>query len=102
MVSGAFRTDWSGRSMRETQHTIADYDATVGARRELIRSMDGRQPGDPRKLGDAVVMLAGLDDPPPRLPLGRDVFETYREKLRELSELLDGWEAVGGDMDLAD
>lgn len=91
---GSFRTDWAGRSMRETRHRIQDYDATVGARRAMIRSVDGRQEGDPVRAGEAVVMLAELDDPPLRLLLGRDIYEAFREKLRSLTESIAEWEAI--------
>ena len=92
--AGTFRTDWSGRSMRETRTPIDDYASSVGERRELIRSMDGRQPGDPAKLGEVVVDLAELEDPPPRLVLGRDAYEAYRGKLRELDAMLTEWEST--------
>jgi NAD(P)-dependent dehydrogenase (short-subunit alcohol dehydrogenase family) len=32
-----FRTDWAGRSANETQHRIADYDATAGERNRMMR-----------------------------------------------------------------
>ncbi|MFP8873235.1 MAG: oxidoreductase [Myxococcota bacterium] len=91
---GSFRTDWAGRSMRETRHLIQDYDATVGARRAMIRSVDGIQEGDPVRAGEAVVMLAELDDPPLRLLLGRDIYEAFREKLASLTESIAEWESV--------
>jgi NAD(P)-dependent dehydrogenase (short-subunit alcohol dehydrogenase family) len=91
---GSFRTDWAGRSMRETRHIIQDYDATVGARRAMIRSVDGIQEGDPVRAGEAVVMLAELDDPPLRLLLGRDIYEAFREKLASLTESIAEWESV--------
>lgn len=96
---GTFRTDWSGRSMRETRTPIEDYAETVGARIAMMRSVDGKQPGDPRRVGDALVMLAGLDDPPTRLLLGRDVYEAYRQKLADLDALLTEWEAVSLDVE---
>lgn len=90
---GLFRTDWASRSMRETRQPIADYDATVGARRAMIRSSHADHHADPRRVGDAVVMLAELEDPPLRLLVGRDAYEAYREKLQGLDESLSEWEA---------
>jgi len=90
---GLFRTDWSRRSMRETRHPIADYEATVGARRAMIRASDATRQGDPRRVGDAVVMLAELEDPPLRLLVGRDAYQAFREKLAGLDESLSEWEA---------
>jgi NAD(P)-dependent dehydrogenase (short-subunit alcohol dehydrogenase family) len=37
-----FRTDWAGRSANETQHPIADYDSTAGARQRMIRGYSGK------------------------------------------------------------
>ncbi len=91
---GAFRTDWGARSMQESAVRIADYDDTVGVRRSLMRSGAGVPHGDPRRVGDAVVMLAELEDPPLHLLLGPDVYEAFRRKLRELDASLTEWEAV--------
>jgi NAD(P)-dependent dehydrogenase (short-subunit alcohol dehydrogenase family) len=91
---GAFRTDWGSRSMQESQTRIEDYEATVGVRRELMRSGAGAPHGDPRRVGDAVVMLAGLEDPPLHLLIGPDVYDAFRAKLRELDASLTEWESV--------
>lgn len=95
---GVFRTDWAKRSVRETRQPIADYDATVGARRAMIRSNDDAQHGDPRRVGDAVVMLVGLEDPPLRLLVGRDAYEAFDAKLQDLRESVEEWKAftLGG------
>ena len=90
---GAFRTDWAKRSMRETGQPITDYDATVGARRAMIRSNDDTLYGDPRRVGDALLMLLELEEPPLRLLVGRDAYEAFDEKLRGLRESLEEWKA---------
>ncbi len=97
---GAFRTDWAKRSMHESSAPLSAYAEDVGARKELIRAFADHLPGDPAKVGEAVVMLAGLDDPPLRLLLGRDVLAATREKLAELSASIDEWEHVTVDVDL--
>lgn len=91
---GVFRTDWSSRSMQESEPTIADYEATIGIRREMIRNASGGEPGDPRKVGEACVMLSRLESPPLRLLLGGDVLAATRAKLAEFQASLDEWEAV--------
>ena len=95
---GAFRTDWAARSMKESAAPIEDYAADVGARKELIKAFANDLPGDPRKVADAVVMLAGLDDPPLRLLLGHDVLKAAREKYTALLASIDEWEAVTKDV----
>lgn len=90
---GTFRTDWGTRSMKESQIRIADYDDTVGVRREMMRSGTAAPHGDPRRVGEALVMLAELPDPPLHLLVGADVYAAFREKLQELDASLTEWEA---------
>ena len=97
---GAFRTDWAKRSMHETTAPIDAYAADVGARKDLIKAFADHLPGDPRKVGDAVVMVAGLDEPPLRLLLGKDVLAAVRTKLAEMTASIEEWEAVSVDTDL--
>ena len=97
---GAFRTDWAKRSMHETTAPIEAYAADVGARKDLIKAFADHLPGDPRKVGEAVVMVAGLDEPPLRLLLGKDVLAAVRTKLAELTASIDEWEHVTVGTDL--
>lgn len=96
---GAVRTDWASRSMKESATRIADYDATVGVRRDRIKVATEHMRGDAVKVADAVVMVAGRSDPPLRLLLGNDVLEAFREKLAQLSASIDEWEAVTTSVD---
>ncbi len=91
---GGFRTDWAKRSMKEASAPIDDYAGDVGVRKDLIKQFADHLPGDPRKVGEAVVMIAGLDDPPLRLLLGADVLKATRDKLAELATSIDEWEQV--------
>ena len=91
---GAFRTDWAARSMQESSTPIGDYDDNVGARKTLIKQFADHLPGDPRKVAEAVLMVAGLDEPPLRLLLGRDVLAAVREKIADLTASIDHWESI--------
>ena len=95
---GAFRTDWATRSMQESATPIAAYADTVGARKELIKLAGNLLPGDPRRIADAVLMLAGHADPPLHLLLGGDVLGAFRAKLAAWQALLDEWEPVTKDV----
>ena len=95
---GAFRTDWATRSMQESATPLADYADTVGARKELIKLVGDKLPGDPRRIADAVLMLAAHDDPPLHLLLGRDVLAAFRQKLTEWEASIDAWESVTKDV----
>lgn len=99
---GLFRTDWSSRSMQESEPSISDYADTIGVRRELIRSSSGGEPGDPRRVGDACVMLSRLEEPPLRLLLGGDVLAATRAKLEDFMSSLDEWEDVTLDVGFPD
>ncbi|MDT5010885.1 MAG: hypothetical protein QOH57_2502 [Mycobacterium sp.] len=95
---GAFRTDWATRSMWESSTPIGDYDENVGTRKTLIKEFANHLPGDPRKVAEAVLKVAALDDPPLRLLLGRDVLKAVRDKLAAFSASIDEWEAVTKDV----
>ena len=96
---GAFRTDWAARSMWESATPISDYDDTVGSRKTMIKEFANHLPGDPRKAADAVLMVTGLDDPPLRLLLGRDVLKAVRDKLAAFSASIDEWAPVTKDVE---
>lgn len=91
---GGFRTDWAKRSMKEAVAPIDAYAGDVGVRKDLIKQFADHLPGDPRRVGEAVLMLVGLDDPPLRLLLGADVLQATRAKLAELTASIDEWESV--------
>lgn len=95
---GGFRTDWAKRSMKEASEPIEAYAGDVGVRKDLIKQFADHLPGDPRRVGEAVLMLVGLDDPPLRLLLGTDVLQATRAKLAELSASIDAWEHVTVDV----
>ncbi len=99
---GGFRTDWAKRSMKEAAAPIDAYAGDVGVRKDLIKQFADHLPGDPRRVGDAVVMVAGLDDPPLRLLLGGDVLKATRDKITDMSASIDEWESVTLDVGFAE
>jgi NAD(P)-dependent dehydrogenase (short-subunit alcohol dehydrogenase family) len=99
---GAFRTDWATRSMKETASSMDEYADTVGTRKQLIKMAGDKLPGDPRRIADAVLMIADLDEPPLHLLLGRDVLAAFRQKLAELQATVDAWEPVTKDVNFRD
>ena len=89
---GAFRTDFSGRSLTQSDRAIDDYAATAGRRRKENDTSDGTQQGDPAKAAQAIITAAESSDPPLMLVLGRDALSTFRESLDALSLDLNAWE----------
>lgn len=91
---GAFRTAFLGRSIAMGATRLAAYEATSGATRDFSAANDGAQLGDPRK-GMSVLMTAILAEQPPlRLPLGRDAFARIDGKLAAVAADLVAWRAL--------
>ncbi|PDS80701.1 oxidoreductase [Rhizobium sp. L43] len=88
---GAFRTDWAGRSMVESDTVIADYAETAGKRRQATRSVSGKQPGDPTRAAAAILSAFEADEPPLRLLLGAPALKIARERLDALRANFDAW-----------
>jgi len=91
---GPFRTDWAGRSMQIGSGGLADYQEHVGSRLEMISQIDGHQPGDPDRAADAIVTVAEMNEPPAQIMLGSVVLDSYREKLQNLQDNIDQFEAL--------
>lgn len=91
---GPFRTRFLDRSARWAK-PMPDYAESVGKSREMLRQLNGTQPGDPARAAQAIIEAVGADKPPLRLPLGRMAFEHIRTSLdTELAEL-DTWADLG-------
>ncbi len=97
---GFFRTDLlDARNVRWASNTIDDY-AAEGRPQEIWSPYHGTQPGDPAKLGDALVKIAGMKNPPKLFVAGSDaltvitpVLEARLQEMRtyeELSKSTDG------------
>ncbi|MBR2813620.1 MAG: SDR family NAD(P)-dependent oxidoreductase [Reyranella sp.] len=96
---GGFRTDFAGRSLRQSKHTIDDYAATAGARRKENSSTDGRQPGDPARAAQAIIRAVQADKPPFRLALGRSAVQRIRAEIDTQRQELDAWEETANGAD---
>lgn len=91
---GAFRTNWSGPSMRQSATTIDDYAATAGARRTATLATYGRQPGDPVLAAEAVLTAVTAAEPPLRLLLGAAAYQVATARLDTLRTTFDAWREV--------
>jgi NAD(P)-dependent dehydrogenase (short-subunit alcohol dehydrogenase family) len=89
-----FRTDWAGRSAKESARQIDDYVATAGAVRAGVRASSGQQPGDPVRAAKAIVDAVASGRPPHHLLLGNDAFQGAMAKLDELRTQFTAGEAV--------
>jgi NAD(P)-dependent dehydrogenase (short-subunit alcohol dehydrogenase family) len=88
---GFFRTDFlDAKSVRFGDKRIVDYDDPKGPARVDYEAYNHRQPGDPAKLGLALVQMAGLAKPPLRFTAGSDALAfartAYDRRQAELAE----------------
>lgn len=88
---GPFRTDWAGRSLRQTPVKIADYAETAGARLKLTSDISGRQAGDPVRAGEAMIKIVEAENPPRHLVLGANAFNGITGKLKERLDQIEAW-----------
>ncbi|HEY0247849.1 MAG TPA: oxidoreductase [Gryllotalpicola sp.] len=96
---GGFRTDFAGRSLGQSAVPIPDYASTAGTRRKENDDADGRQPGDPAKLAQAVLAVVADPNPPFRLLLGPDALTRAREELAGQQAELEQWAELSGSTD---
>jgi NAD(P)-dependent dehydrogenase (short-subunit alcohol dehydrogenase family) len=89
---GAFRTNWSGPSMKQSPIRIDDYAATAGQRRAATLATYGSQPGDPARAAEAIVTVLEAEEPSLRLLLGTAALDVARGKLDALRRDFARWE----------
>ncbi len=88
---GPFRTDWAGRSLKQSTNFIEDYEATAGARRRQTVGYSGKQPGDPVRAAEAVIRRVQSQEPPKHLVLGREGHDVVEKQLRSMLTEVDRW-----------
>jgi NAD(P)-dependent dehydrogenase (short-subunit alcohol dehydrogenase family) len=99
---GPFRTDFlTPGSIRFGAKAIPDYEERRTAQRATFEQRDGKQPGDPVKLAEAVVRLASEPEPPLRIAAGSIAFDTISAKLVDMQTELERWRPLSVGMDLA-
>ena len=95
VAPGPFRTDWAGRSLRQTPNRIADYAETAGARMKTTAAATGHQPGDPVRAAEAMIRLTETEDPPRHLVLGAAGLDAVTKRLRQSLDEIEAWREVG-------
>ena len=93
---GPFRTDFlTPESIRFGAKAIPDYEDRRAAQRATFEQRNGKQPGDPAKLADAMVRLANEPAPPLRFTAGALAVNTFASKLGAMQAELEKWRALG-------
>src|SRR6266478_3442675 len=96
---GGMRTNWGARAHQDLPELLPDYEPSVGAVVTTLKSHWGQENGDPAKVAQVILRLAGSDRLPPHLLLGSDAIhyagqaEAARaadtERWREISVSID-------------
>lgn len=89
---GAFRTNWSGPSMKQSPIRVDDYAETAGRRRTATLASYGSQPGDPDRAATAITAALESEEPPLRLLLGKAALQVAHGKLDALRRDFTEWE----------
>lgn len=98
---GGFRTDWAGASMAFAK-PMKDYAPILDAIRGYTEQHSGHQPGDPRKAGRVLLQLVEMEQPPLRLPLGKDAIMFLSNSYQGNSDQLQRWADISGSTDFDD
>ncbi|GAF44264.1 oxidoreductase [Rhodococcus wratislaviensis] len=98
---GAFRTDFSGRSLNQSSTVIDDYADTAGKRRKENDHTHGTQQGDPDRAAQVIIATVEGKDAPFRLLLGTDAIQIVREELQGRIDEIDEWAHVSATTDFA-
>lgn len=94
IAPSGFRTDWAGRSAKDSTIKIDDYETTAGKNAGDIRGYSGNQPGDPVRAAKAMIAVVESANPPLRLLLGAAALKGARAKLEELKNDFETWAAT--------
>lgn len=91
---GPLRTDFFGRSVVFSEKEIKDYKGPLGDLREKYKAVDGIQVGDPAKVAEVIVQIAGLKNPPFRLPFTSSTIDALQQKINEYQKVINNWKEI--------
>ena len=99
---GFFRTELlvEGASSIWPELSIDDYAERTTQTIAAWKAMNGKQGGDPTKLGTALVTIAGMDTPPLRFVAGADVVAGVEQKAQLLLEQIKAHSELSSSMAL--
>ena len=99
---GPFRTDFlDGSSVRFGSRAVEGYGEFAAQTNAAYLDRNHKQPGDPAKLAQAVMVLAATEHPPLRYLAGSDGLGRFDNKLASMRAELDQWRALTLSTDFA-
>jgi short-subunit dehydrogenase len=100
---GFFRTDFLDPSSAHfSGNKIEDYEQARTEAEAEYKEANHQQPGDPAKLGPAILELTNSEKPPLHLLLGSDALDTARKELAARSLEIDTWARLSASTDHED
>jgi NAD(P)-dependent dehydrogenase (short-subunit alcohol dehydrogenase family) len=88
---GGIRTNWARRAAQKVPDLLPEYEASVGAFLKILRVLEGRLEGDPRKIAGVILRLANSDEVPVRLILGVDAEKRVQQAEAARAAEADKW-----------
>ena len=96
---GFFRTELlTPESTNYAEPSIDDYAERTEQTVAVWNSMNGQQGGDPAKFANALVQLAGQDEPPLRFVAGADAVGTFEQKAKDLLAQADAYRELSSNL----
>jgi NADP-dependent 3-hydroxy acid dehydrogenase YdfG len=84
---GLFRTRFAdSSSLQFAEKRIDDYNEQLQGTLDWLEEVNGKQPGDPAKVADAMIALVEQINPPLRLLCGADAYERATAKFKNTLE----------------
>lgn len=91
---GGMRTNWGTRANEKTPDLLPDYEPSVGAVINALRSYWGRETSDPVKVAQVILRLAECDHLPAHLLIGSDAVQYAKQAEDTRSAEADTWHEV--------
>jgi len=99
---GPFRTDFlDGSSVRFGARSVEDYAQFSAETKASYLDRSHKQPGDPAKLGQALIVLAATEHPPLRYLAGSNTLQRAEDKLAAMRAEFDQWRKLTLSTDFA-
>jgi NAD(P)-dependent dehydrogenase (short-subunit alcohol dehydrogenase family) len=98
---GFFRTELlTQESTTYAEPSIAEYAGRHADRVQWYEAMNGRQSGDPAKLAQALLTIAGKETPPRRFIAGADAIAVAEQKVADLQAQIAAYRDLSTSLDL--
>jgi NAD(P)-dependent dehydrogenase (short-subunit alcohol dehydrogenase family) len=99
---GGMRTNWGKRANAGTPKLLPEYEASVGARIQMLQGHWGHEMSDPAKVAQVILQLASKDQLPAHLLLGSDAVQYARLAQEKRDSDAKAWRDISVSTDAED